>query len=178
MGIPAKLTWRGFYVEISLGSSLQGSLEHFFRYKNYKNQIVMGRGMRHVRNEGRTRSEEQLRHNHRNDYYRDDYDVYVDELNRLDYDEYHENGPDTRTIYNDYPDREYTQYYNRMHHSWEMENDNSRNRGGMYDPRDKNENQRPEDRDENDFDERDYDPYSDSEEDEYEVDDDRDDDDY
>jgi hypothetical protein len=137
----------------------------------------MGRGMRHVRNEGLTRSEEQLRHNRREDYYRNDYDVYVDELNRSDYDEYHENSPYTRTIYNDYPDREYTQRYNRMHHSW-MENGSSRNGGGMYDPKNKNENERPEEMDDRDFDERDYDPYRDREEDEYEVDDDWDDDDY
>jgi hypothetical protein len=137
----------------------------------------MGRGMRHVRNEGLTRSEEQLRHRRHGDYYRDDYDVYVDELNRLDYDEYHENSPYARVIYNDYPDREYTQHYNRMHDSWRMENGSRRNEG-IYDPRDKKENQRSGDQDENDFDERDYDPYRDSEEDEYEADDDWDDDDY
>jgi hypothetical protein len=151
-------------------------MEHFFHHEFYKS-IAMGRGMRHIRNEGHTRSEEQLRHNRHSDFYRDDYDIYLDELNRLDYDEYHENGPNTRTIYNDYPDREYTQRYNRMHHSWEMENTISRNGGGMYDPKNKNETERNEEMNERDFDERDYDPYRDREEDEYEVDDDRDDDD-
>ena len=75
----------------------------------------MGRGNRNLRNPGRTRSAHQQRQYRHDQFYRDDYDIYVDELNRRDYDEYHENSEDARVIYNDYPDRNYTQRYNEEH---------------------------------------------------------------
>jgi len=96
----------------------------------------MGTGYRNVRNPGRTKSQARQRQYRREQFFRDDYDRFVDEHNRRDYDEYRENSANARVIYNDYPDRNYTQRYNEEHE------DNRREMGRDYVSYERNENPR------------------------------------
>lgn len=75
----------------------------------------MRKGLKNKLNSGHTKSREQLEKNNGNDDYKKDEDVFIDELNRRDTDEYHENTARVGVLDKDHRDREHTPDQSKSH---------------------------------------------------------------